>query len=160
MDKPAETAAPALATLTYGPHTTRAIADRLTPQTIQWFSESSCPLMAWALVHQASLRGRTLRPAIVGDASAWGDWWHMGALTEDEQLFVDASGAHDVDVVCAWWRDNHKIRRHRQNDTAVSIVTDLFYTFLDHDPRDVAPSTRRTTLALADQVLATNGLCL
>ncbi|WP_435108106.1 hypothetical protein [Nocardiopsis synnemataformans] len=159
---PAEAAIPALNSaapvrLTYGQFTTDVSPHRITTQTIEWFRSGACPLMAWALVHQAAQHGHTWHLALIGDARNWGNWWHMGALTEDKALFVDVGGAHDVDLVCAWWHEHHKERRHPGDNTAVYTVSDLFYSLIWYDPRHVNSQTRETTLTLADQVLADNG---
>ncbi|WP_435109217.1 hypothetical protein [Nocardiopsis synnemataformans] len=151
------TSAASSITLTYGPFTTVARPDQLTPETILWFRNGACPLMAWALVHQAAEHGYTWYPAIVGDEHDWGDWWHMGALTED-QMFVDVTGVHDVDAVCHWWEQHRTNRRHPDNATAVHTVTDLFYALIWYDPRQVDVGTRAASLALADQVLLREGL--
>jgi hypothetical protein len=140
-------------TLTYGSFTTQVVPGVLTASTIAWFRQGACPLMAWALVHQAAQRGRTWELAIIGDALNWGDWWHMGAVTEDQRYFVDAGGVTDVEEVCEQWQQEHRERRNPGHDTALRTVEDSFFHLIWHDPRTVDLCTRKVTLEFADHIL-------
>lgn len=145
-------------TLTYGSFTVGVTPSVLTAPTIAWFRQGACPLMAWALIHQAAQHGREWGLAIIGDALNWGDWWHMGAVTEDQRYFVDAGGATGVEEVCEQWQQEHRERRHPGHDTALRTVQTSFFLFLWPDPRTVDPSTRKVTLEFAEHILTAEGL--
>ncbi|WP_087100470.1 hypothetical protein [Nocardiopsis sp. JB363] len=144
-------------TLTYGSFTIEVTPGVLTAPTVAWFQQGACPLMAWALAHQAAQHGHEWELAIIGDALNWGDWWHMGAVTEDQRYFVDAGGATDVEQVCEQWQQQHHQRRHPERDTALRAVQASFFHLIWHDPRTVDPPTRKVTLGFADHILTTEG---
>ncbi|WP_436892228.1 hypothetical protein [Nocardiopsis dassonvillei] len=126
-------------------------------RTVDWFRRGACPLMAWALVEQAARHGLEWELAIIRDSIDWGDWWHMGAITEDHDYFIDVSGAIRVEEVCERWQQNRRQRRHPAHDTGLSTVSDFFFQLLWHDLRATDEHTRQVTLEFANQILVAEG---
>lgn len=144
-------------TLTYGAFSTEMTLGVLDPGTVDWFRRGACPLMAWALLEQAARHGLEWKLAIIGDSIDWGDWWHMGAITDDHTYFVDAGGAAPVEEACESWQQKRLQRRHPEHGTALRTVSNFFFHLLWSDPRTVDERTREATMEFAAQILAAEG---
>jgi hypothetical protein len=142
-------------TATYGPYSASLRSDTITDEAIRFFSESACPVMAWALVSCAAVAGRTWTLALIGDEDQWGDWWHMGALTEGHTWFVDITGAHDPQAIVEVWHEKRqRTRRHPGNASGLRPAPSYMFDILRWDPRQVDEPTREVAWNLADLAIA------